>query len=258
MPDRKPIVGGNWKMNTTAMSAQALAAACVEGSRSLTQGCDVFVSPPSPYLAQVGDATAGSAVELAAQDFYPRLSGAFTGEMGLEMLADLGVQTVLVGHSERRHVLLEPEDLIAVKARAAVEAGLRLVLCIGETLGQREAGETDAVNLRQLSSALGEVDLDDPERLVVAYEPVWAIGTGRTAEPADAEAAHRAIRSALQDRYDERFADSVRIQYGGSVKADNASALISQPNVDGFLVGGASLKADEFLAIIRSAAGGAA
>lgn len=254
MPDRTPIVGGNWKMNTTSETAASLAAGLAADLAGIS-GCDVVVYPPFPYLAAVSGPLREVGIAIGVQDFYPATSGAFTGEIGMEMLTDLGVRTVLVGHSERRHVIREPEDLIAEKTRTGLEAGLDVTLCVGETLEEREAGQTDAVNLRQLRSGLADVPATVLDRLVVAYEPVWAIGTGRTATPEDAESAHLAIRKGLEDLYDEMSAKSVRIQYGGSVKANNATALFEQPNIDGGLIGGASLKTDEFLAIVQAAAG---
>ncbi len=253
MTTRTPIVGGNWKMNTNAESAAALASGVAGGFASL-KGVEAFVCPPFPYLSQVSAALGDSGVALAAQDFYHGPDGAFTGEVSAAMLLDCGVNAVLIGHSERRHVIGERDDLINKKTRAALEAGLTAVLCIGETLDQREKGETDAVNERQLKAGLEGVSKAQMASVVVAYEPVWAIGTGKTATPDDAQDAHAAVREVLANLYDQATADAVRIQYGGSMKPANAAELLAQPDIDGGLIGGASLKPDDFLAILSAAA----
>ena len=253
MTTRTPIVGGNWKMNTNAESAAALASGVAGGFASL-KGVEAFVCPPFPYLSQVGAALGDSGVALAAQDLYHEPDGAFTGEVSVAMLLDCGVNAVLIGHSERRHVIGERDDLINKKTRAALEAGLTAVLCIGETLDQREKGETDAVNERQLKAGLEGVSKAQMASVVVAYEPVWAIGTGKTATPGDAQDAHAAVREVLANLYDQATADAVRIQYGGSMKPANAAELLAQPDIDGGLIGGASLKPDDFLAILSAAA----
>ena len=254
---RTPIVGGNWKMNTVRASAVELA---LEVSRAaapaMKRGLEVAVFPPFVYLDAVGAAlrSEGSAVMLGAQDLYFEPSGAFTGEVSADQLRDIGASIVLTGHSERRHVLGESDELVGKKTRAALNAGLRVILCIGETLEQREKRQTDHVNERQLRAGLAGVAPKDLERLVIAYEPVWAIGTGRNASPADAQAAHAQIRRVLMELYDIQTAGAVRIQYGGSVKPDNASDLFGQPDIDGGLIGGASLKATDFVAICEAAA----
>lgn len=253
---RKPIVGGNWKMNTARRSALDLA---LETSRlaaePLRRGVEVAVFPPFVYLDAVGAALrdAGSTVLLGAQDVFHETSGAFTGEISAEQLRDVGASIVLTGHSERRHVIGESDELVGRKTRAALGAGLRVILCVGETLEQRERGETDYVNERQLRAGLEGVGAPDLDRVVVAYEPVWAIGTGRNASPADAQAAHAQIRRVLFELYGVGVAGQVRVQYGGSVKPDNAGELFAQPDVDGGLIGGASLKAADFAAICAAA-----
>ena len=199
-------------------------------------------------------AQADAPIALGAQDAYFQRDGAFTGEVSLAMLADCGVTHVLTGHSERRHVIGESDELVGKKTQAVLDAGLTCVLCIGETLGQREAGDTDAVNERQARAALAAVTPDHFERLIIAYEPVWAIGTGRTATPGDAQAAHASIRALLADMFDQPIADATRIIYGGSVNAENAGELFAQPDIDGGLIGGASLDADNFTVICRAAA----
>ncbi len=253
---RTPVIGGNWKMNTNAESARALAEA-VGGGCGAIAGVEVFVCPPFPYLRRVGGVLtdAGGGVALAAQDVWHEPDGAFTGEVSAAMLLDCGVSVVLTGHSERRHVVGEDDDLINKKTRSALSAGLSVVLCIGETLDQRENGETDAVNERQLWAGLDGVSADQMTSVIIAYEPVWAIGTGKTATPDDAQDAHAKIRGVLGDLYGAGVAGATRIQYGGSVKPGNAAELFAQPDIDGGLIGGASLKADDFLAIVRAAAG---
>jgi triosephosphate isomerase len=256
---RTPIVGGNWKMNTDARSALALAGAVADGVRTdrAADGCEVVVFPPFVYLRGVADLLRerSSDVRLGAQDVYPEPDGAFTGEVSVAMLRDCGASVVLAGHSERRHVIGEDDNLVNRKVRAALEGGLTCVLCVGETLEEREHGQTDRVNARQVTEGLRGIPSHLLERLVIAYEPVWAIGTGRTATPADAQDAHRRIRQTLTEIYGDGVARQTRIQYGGSVKGANAADLMAQPDIDGGLIGGASLKADEFLTIVKAAAG---
>lgn len=249
--ERTPFVGGNWKMNLTRQSAGDVACELNEAP-----GVDLAVFPAFVHLETVARELAGAAA-LGAQDLYHEPDGAFTGEISAAMLRDLGATCVLTGHSERRHVIGESDELVAKKTCAAIEAGLIAVLCVGETLDQREAGETDRVNERQLRAGLrdtlqsSETDLHD--KLVIAYEPVWAIGTGKTATPDDAQAAHARIREVLADMLGAESAVKTRIIYGGSMKPANAAELMSQPDIDGGLVGGASLNAKDFLAIARAA-----
>ncbi len=254
---RTPFVGGNWKMNTDRASGVSLARAVAEGTTAC-KGVEVAVFPPFPYLAAIAETLRDSPVSLGAQDLYHEKSGAFTGEVSAAMLLDCGVSTVLTGHSERRHVIGESDDLVNRKTRAALDAGLTCVLCIGETLDQRERGETDAVNERQLRAGLAGVGAERAARLVIAYEPVWAIGTGRNATPADAQDAHAKVRAVLASVFPPQVAASVRVIYGGSLKPDNAEALLDRPDVDGGLVGGASLSAADFCAIVLAAAARAA
>lgn len=253
MSDRKPFVGGNWKMNTDQASAGELIRAIAAGM-SVGEGVDIAVFPPFPYLLTVGSIlkTRASHIALGAQDLSAEPNGAFTGEVSIEMLQDCGTQSVLIGHSERRHVIGETDELIQQKLAAAVSAGLQVVLCIGETLEQREAGETDAVNEQQLRSALADRSEEDLANIVIAYEPVWAIGTGKTASPEDAQSAHASVRRVLADIAGQAAADRTRIIYGGSMKPANASDLMAQPDIDGGLIGGASLKSDDFLAIAKA------
>lgn len=255
MSDRKPFVGGNWKMNTDQLAAGELTRALSDGSESIA-GVEIVVYPPFPYLLTVGSIlkTRASHLSLGAQDVWHEPSGAFTGEISTGMLSDCGATSVLLGHSERRHVVGEPDELIRKKLGATLEAGLRAVLCIGETLEQREAGKTDEINVRQIRSGLDGLSADDLASVVIAYEPVWAIGTGRTASPADAQDAHAKIRSLLAEMFGQETGEKVRIIYGGSMKPGNAADLLAQPDIDGGLIGGASLKSDDFLAIARAAA----
>lgn len=245
---RQSFVAGNWKMNTNKASAIELAKAVAKAAPARVQ---VGVAAPFVYLDAVGQALAGSAVLLGAQDVYFEKNGAFTGEISIEMLKDLAVKFCLTGHSERRHVLGEKGDLIAKKAAAVYNGGLVLVHCVGEKLEQRDAGQTLAVVQAQLDEL--NKSIDDSSRLVIAYEPVWAIGTGRNATDAQAQEVHAYIRSALGKMWNKDFADRVRIQYGGSMKPENAKALMSQTDVDGGLIGGASLKADSFMGIVNAA-----
>ncbi len=256
MSQRTPIVGGNWKMNLHARDAKQLAEVIAQRVGGLDKA-EAVVFPPFPYLLQVGTvlkaASGGLTVKLGAQDCYHESNGAFTGEVSMSMLKDVGVETVLAGHSERRHVIGESDELINRKVRAALEAGLDVVLCVGEKLEQRELGQTDAVNAAQTQYGLAGVGAGQMGRVVIAYEPVWAIGTGRTATPDDAQGAHRAIRGTLAAMFGDKVAQATRIQYGGSVKPSNAAELFSQPDIDGGLIGGASLKADDFVAIVEAA-----
>ncbi len=252
-PQRRPIVGGNWKMNLHSEEVDALTRAIVDGAE--TDGADLVLCPPFCYLERVGRqlAEAGKPIRLGAQDVYPQPNGAFTGEVSVSMLRDLGVSHVIVGHSERRHVIGESDLRVNEKVRAGVEAGLTVILCVGETLEQREANQTDAINVAQVHYGLAGVPAERMDQVVVAYEPVWAIGTGRTAEAADAQSAQATIRQALRHMYGDAVADATRIQYGGSVKPKNAKDIFGQPDVDGGLIGGASLKSEDFLPIVAAA-----
>ena len=245
---RTPFVAGNWKMNTSKASAVELARGLAKLSFA---NVDVGIAPPFVYLDAVGQALAGSKIMLGAQDAYFEKNGAFTGEISCEMLKDLGVKFCLAGHSERRHVLREPSELVAKKAAAIYASGLTLVHCVGETIEQRLANQTLHVIEKQQDELVG--DFSDPSRLVVAYEPVWAIGTGHNATDAQAQEVHAFIRKDLARRRNKDWADAVRIVYGGSMKPDNAKGLVEQHDVDGGLIGGASLKVDSFMGIIKAA-----
>jgi triosephosphate isomerase len=246
---RRPLIAGNWKMNLNRADAVALASAIAERSAGI-EGVDLAVFPPSVYLDAVGRAVAGSRLAIGAQNVYHEPNGAFTGEISASMLVDLGCRYVILGHSERRHILRESNEEVNKKVLAALAAGLVPIVCLGELLAQREAGRTGEVIRRQFEGSLTGVDAEQMGRIVLAYEPVWAIGTGKVATPQQAEAVHTDLRKILADRYNTDVAQRVRIQYGGSVKASNAADLLAQENIDGALVGGASLKADEFLGIV--------
>ena len=247
---RRYLIAGNWKMNTVRKTAEALARAVAGHVPRDGFVADVMVAPPFPYLVPVAEALAGSGVTLGAQDAYSEPPGAFTGEVAVEMLKDAGCRSVILGHSERRHVLGETDAVINRKIKAVLDGGLQPVFCVGELLEERNAGRTEEVLDRQVACGLDGVSAEAAERLVVAYEPVWAIGTGVNATPEQAEAAHSHLRNRLAERYNSGLAGRLRILYGGSVKPDNAGSLLGQPNVDGALVGGASLKPETFLPII--------
>jgi triosephosphate isomerase len=250
--NRKPFVVGNWKMFTTGAIARQLASAVVKGL-GREDRVTVAVCPPFPYLAAVAEVLRGTPVGLGAQNVYPEKEGAFTGEVGTTMLTDVGCRYVIVGHSERRHKLEETDAFINRKVHAALGVGLTVILCIGETLEERKAQHTEAVLEGQLKGSLAGITSGQLEHLVLAYEPVWAIGTGQNATPEQAQATHAFVRRLIAKMSSEESAQRLPIQYGGSVKPDNAATLLCQPDVDGALVGGASLQADQFLAIVRAA-----
>ena len=256
MGTRTPYVGGNWKMNTLLESARALGAGVVEGCASIDD-VDIAIFPPIIYALPMARVLgrAESRVALGAQNCSPEKSGAFTGEISVDQLRDSGVTTCLAGHSERRHVMGEDDQLICRKVHAVLDGGLTCLLCVGETLDQRERGQTDAINEAQLRAGLAGVDPNALDRLVIAYEPVWAIGTGKTASPQDAQSAHARCRSILADLFGSENANALRIVYGGSVKPSNARELFAQRDIDGGLIGGASLNADDFTSITRLARG---
>ena len=240
-------------MNTTLLSAEGLAADVVAGLAGIGTDVEVGVCPPAPYLIPVAESLRGSRVLLGAQNASPEKPGAFTGELAIEMLLDVGCQWVILGHSERRQFFGDTDAVINKKVLTSLERGLRVIFCVGEQLADRKAGLTESVLKVQLEHGMSGLQPTQMDRVVIAYEPVWAIGTGVTASPEEAEETHLFIRNWLVQRFGQAVADSVRIQYGGSVKADNAKELLAKPNIDGALVGGASLKADQFLAIVRAA-----
>lgn len=248
---RRKLVAGNWKMNGSLAANAALVAGIKEGLPADVG--DVAVCVPAPYLAQVQGAVAGSAVALGAQDMSAHASGAFTGEVSAAMLQEFGVQYVILGHSERRAYHGETDAAVAAKTVAALKAGLVPVVCVGETLEQREAGQTNEIVGGQLDVVLAALSVEEAARIVVAYEPVWAIGTGKTATPEMAQEVHAMLRARLGAKSAEAAA-KVRVLYGGSMKPDNAEQLLAMADIDGGLIGGAALKAADFLAIIKAAA----
>ncbi|MHC4062101.1 MAG: triose-phosphate isomerase [Planctomycetota bacterium] len=252
---RKPFVAGNWKMNTDTDSGVRLAEAVADrSSETAGRSVSVAVIPPFVYLQAVVKAVVTSRIAVGAQDIYYEQNGAFTGEISASMLKDVGCTYVLCGHSERRHVIGESDELVSKKVSAAISGGLLPILCVGELLEEREAGRTVEVVTRQMERGLAGLSAEKVSAVVVAYEPVWAIGTGLTATPEQAQDVHALIRKLLSEAYDSQLAEGTSILYGGSVKADNAAELMREKDVDGLLVGGASLKADDFVAIIEAAA----
>jgi triosephosphate isomerase len=247
---RRKYIAGNWKMHKTASESVALADALAVALAG-TRDRKIMIAPAFTALGPVGLRIAGSGILLGAQNMGPEEQGAHTGEVSVLMLKDLGVQAVILGHSERRHTYLESDGLINRKLRLALKHGLEVILCVGETQEERDGGVTRAVVERQLGAGLEGVVEGELTRVTVAYEPVWAIGTGKTATPADADEVHRHIRSLIAARFGKRAAEDLLIQYGGSVKPANAAELMSRENIDGFLVGGAALAADSFVPIVR-------
>jgi len=249
---RRPFIAGNWKMNTDLRTAVMLAKAISDGTRDLIGSMNIAVCPPFVYLKPVVDVIGTSGLAVGAQDVYFQPNGAFTGEISVAMLKDVGCRYVICGHSERRHVIGEADGLINKKVLAVLAGNLSPILCVGELLQQRDANQTESVVEGQLSAGLEGVSADQMGSVTIAYEPVWAIGTGRTATPQQAQEVHRFIRGRLARMYGKDVAEQTVIQYGGSVKASNAADLMAGPDVDGLLVGGASLKAEEFLGIIKA------
>lgn len=251
---RRRVVIGNWKMHGSLESTASL----LDGLdfNSLDSEVEVAVCPTSLHIAVVAKRLSTDArlaqVKVGAQNVSDAVSGAFTGEIAADMLTDFGVSFALVGHSERRELFGESDELVAAKAAAVISAGITPVVCVGETLAERQAGATELVVLRQLNAVVQRIGIEGVGQCIVAYEPIWAIGTGETASPAQAQEVHAALRARLQ-QLDADLAEKTPILYGGSVKANNASELFAQPDIDGGLVGGASLKADEFNAICASA-----
>lgn len=244
----KKLIAGNWKMNGSLDANAALVAALLQDAQAWA--CDVAVCAPSPYLAQLQTLLQGSRLDLGAQDLSMHESGAFTGEVSAAMLKEFGVRYCIVGHSERRQYHQESDATVAVKAQRALAAGLTPIVCVGETLAQREAGQTEEVVKRQLAAVV-HTNGHCISEIVLAYEPVWAIGTGKTASPEEAQHVHHVLRAQLQAA--SQHADRVRILYGGSMNAGNAQALLAQPDIDGGLIGGAALQAAAFLSIVAAA-----
>lgn len=249
---RKAIIAGNWKLNKTSREAIALVE---ELKREIAQveTVDIVVCPPFTSLSVVSDAVVESNIALGAQNLYWQDSGAFTGEVSAPMLKDLGVGYVIIGHSERRQYFAETNETVNKRIRAALTHGLTPIVCVGENLAERESNKTFDVIKDHVEGSLANLSSDEMSRIVIAYEPVWAIGTGKTATPEQAQEVHAYIRGLLQKLFGEQVASSVRIQYGGSVTPENIALLIAKPDIDGALVGGASLKAPSFAAIVKGA-----
>jgi triosephosphate isomerase len=247
---RTPLIAGNWKMYKTVGEATLLVRELLAGLGELTDR-EAIVCPPFTALAAVAPLLTNTPLGLGAQNLYPEAQGAFTGEVSPPMLVDIGCRYVIVGHSERRQYFGESDAFVNRKLRAALAHGLQPIVCVGESKPQRDAGQAEPIVTAQVRAALVDVTPEQMLNVVIAYEPIWAIGTGDTATPADAQAMHAAIRATLHDLYGAAIASAVRIQYGGSVKPDNIDELMAQPDIDGALVGGASLQAASFLRIIH-------
>ena len=247
---RTPYIAGNWKMNLTPSEGARYAGELAEAVRKAGVSCRVMIAPSFVALPAVAEAVKGSGITVAAQNMANHLSGAYTGEVSPEMLKDIGINTVILGHSERRQYYGETDEIINSKVLLALSLKMEVILCVGETLEEREAGNLESVLERQLRVGLKDVLPAEMGAITIAYEPVWAIGTGKTATPDDADAAHAFIRRTVAAMYSEDIANNLIIQYGGSVKPGNIRALMEKENIDGALVGGASLKLEDFLPII--------
>ena len=247
---RRPYIAGNWKMNLTPSEGKAYASALAEAVKKAGADCRVMIAPSFVSLPGVVEAVKGSDITISAQNMADHLSGAYTGEVSPEMLLDIGVNTVILGHSERRQYYGETDEIINGKVLLAISLKMEVILCVGETLEERESGKLEEVLKRQIEVGLKDVLPAEMDKITIAYEPVWAIGTGRTATPEDADAAHAFIRRTVAALYSDDIANNLIIQYGGSVKPGNVRALMAKENIDGALVGGASLKLDDFLPII--------
>jgi len=249
-PKRRPILAGNWKMNMTATQARELAAKLVPLVAGVKDR-EIVLGPPFTSLAAVAETIKGSHIGLAAQNLHWEDKGAFTGEISAEMLLDLGCRYVIIGHSERRQYFGETDETVNKKVRQALKKGLLPILCVGETLSEREAGKLNEIISRQITGGLKDISSDDMKKVVIAYEPVWAIGTGKTATPEQANEVHALIRQKVKALYSADIAEGLRIQYGGSVTPENVSQLMAKPDIDGALVGGASLKPESFAALVN-------
>lgn len=250
---RKKVIAGNWKMFNDITGTVNLISDIKKGLDRRNINCDVIICPPFTSLDTANTLLKESSIKLGAQNMYFEESGAFTGEVSASMLKSVGCEFVILGHSERRTIFGESDELINKKNKKAIQSGLKPIFCIGETLEQRENGTTNQVVKNQVEKGLRGISESDLANVIIAYEPVWAIGTGKTATPEQAEEVHLFIRNLIENLYSKSAADKIIIQYGGSVKPENAKELLSQPNIDGALVGGACLKGESFLAIIDAA-----
>lgn len=249
MTMRKPIIAGNWKMNLTPAEAEQLVVELIPLVKDAA--CDVVVCPPYVDLAVVGKLLVGTNIKLGAQNIHWAPKGAFTGEVSADMLLAMGVSHAIVGHSERRQYFGETDETVNKRAKAALEANITPIICVGETLEQRESGVTDTIVSKQTVAALAGFSAEEVVRSVIAYEPIWAIGTGKTATSEDANTTIKVIRDAIAGVYGKKIADEVRIQYGGSMNAKNATELMAMPEIDGGLIGGASLKSEDFSKVVH-------
>jgi triosephosphate isomerase len=249
---RKKVIAGNWKMNNDLKETQNLLSKLTSGISVDNLNCDVIVCPPFTSLSEAYTLLKGTRVKLGAQNMYFESSGAFTGEISAAMLKGVGCEYVILGHSERRNIFSESDELINTKIKKANASGLKPIFCIGELLEERESGITEKVIEKQIKSGLNNISPEEMGNMIIAYEPVWAIGTGKTASPEQAQDVHKFIRGLINDKYGASISDKIVIQYGGSVNNKNARELLSQKDIDGALVGGASLKADSFIDIIQA------
>ena len=250
---RKTVIAGNWKMNNDLNESEKLIVELKNLLQNEKPNCDVIVCPPFTSLSEASKLVSESSIKLGAQNMHFEENGAFTGEISASMLKSVGCEYVILGHSERRHIFGESNEVINKKIKKVLSAGLKPIFCIGELLEERENGTTNDVVKRQVLKGLDGISAEDMKNIIVAYEPVWAIGTGKTASPAQAKEVHEFIRDLIEIDYSLEVANDLVIQYGGSVKPDNAKELLSQKDIDGALVGGACLKADSFLGIIKGA-----
>jgi triosephosphate isomerase (TIM) len=248
---RKYIIAGNWKMNMIPSEAKKFAKQLADSIKSVDNDVIVMIAPPFTALQGVGEAIKGSIIKLGAQNINENEKGAFTGEISADMLLDLGVEYVIIGHSERRTIYKESDELINKKVIFALKKGLKPVLCVGELLSERESGKTNDIVKKQVIEGLKNISEQDMAKVTIAYEPVWAIGTGKVATPEQADEVHSLIRNTIKDLYNKNVADNTTIQYGGSVTDASVDGLMAKENIDGALVGGASLKADSFTRIAK-------
>ena len=248
---RKNVIAGNWKMNNDLKESEKLIVELKNLLQNEKPNCDVIVCPPFTSLSEAAKLLKGSQIKLGAQNMHFEENGAFTGEVSASMLKSVGCEYVILGHSERRTIFGDGDEVINKKIKKALAAGLKPIFCVGEVLAERETGITNDVVKRQILKGLAGISADDMKNIIIAYEPVWAIGTGKTASPAQAQEVHEFIRDLIEIDYSLEVANELTIQYGGSVKPDNAKELLSQKDIDGALVGGACLKADSFMGIIK-------
>jgi len=247
------VIAGNWKMNNDLNESKDLITKLLAGLKNTNVNCEVVICPPFTSLSELSSMVKGSKIKLGAQNLHQEENGAFTGEVSAKMLLSSGCEFVIVGHSERRNIFMEGDELLNKKIQRAIKNNLKPIFCVGELLEEREKNITNKVIESQLLNGLDGFSVEELKNLIIAYEPVWAIGTGKTATPQQAEEVHLFIRNLIEKRFSKEFADNLRILYGGSVKPDNSRDLLSQKNIDGALVGGACLNADSFLSIIETA-----